>query len=436
MTFGSTAQFNQGLNMKKAIYFPSSGLSTAGTPAYAIYQEAGSWTYPYPDLHIAMHTGIKLGAHANYNGIRFFNDYNWGSQIMSVNNGADPLGAGNVYVNSSLQAGSSLRAPIFYDSDNTAYYGNFAGMSQLSEITTSNVYNSGWFRNSVNNVGLYNSSSGNHFSANGGYWDVGYGGTNGIRLRNGHNGTVLGYLYAETSGQFGLLDKDGQWTLRTDGTSETELRANNVVGFKINSSGQMFLPHYTTTNTSTTPNSGVNPVQNFNPAGGVMSDTTTDLGAMANGNVVATTQEATFSFTRAQIDALPTSTNSGVTLLNAPGANKFIIVEKATFLLNYNYNGGMMSTNQKYEVQQDGSQSDTIAVLPGTRVNDITVQSGASSFNYGIFEHDSGYATLNRTYQPNKAVTFRRTSGSSALASSVAQIRIKLRYRVWEAGTF
>jgi hypothetical protein len=102
---------------------------------------------------------------------------------------------------------------------------------------TSQVYTSGWFRNSTNNTGLYNSSQGNHFACNGGYWDVGFAGTNGIRLRNGHNGTIMGYLYGETSGQFGLLDKDGQWTLRTDGTTETELRANNIIGLKVNSSG-------------------------------------------------------------------------------------------------------------------------------------------------------------------------------------------------------
>jgi hypothetical protein len=110
-------------------------------------------------------------------------------------------------------------------------------MNSNAITNTSQVYTSGWFRNSTNNTGLYNSSQGNHFACNGGYWDVGFAGTNGIRLRNGHNGTIMGYLYGETSGQFGLLDKDGQWTLRTDGTTETELRANNIIGLKVNSSG-------------------------------------------------------------------------------------------------------------------------------------------------------------------------------------------------------
>jgi hypothetical protein len=53
---------------------------------------------------------------------------------MSINNGADPLGAGNVYVNNSLQAGSSVRAPIFYDSNNTSDYLDPASTSVLNQI--------------------------------------------------------------------------------------------------------------------------------------------------------------------------------------------------------------------------------------------------------------------------------------------------------------
>jgi hypothetical protein len=101
------------------MYF-SSGRSTA----YAIYREGGGWSYRYPDLRIAFHTGIKFGANASYNGMRFYNDYNMATQVMSVNNSTDPLGGNNVYVNYNLQAGDSLRAPIFYDSNNTGYYMN------------------------------------------------------------------------------------------------------------------------------------------------------------------------------------------------------------------------------------------------------------------------------------------------------------------------
>ncbi len=133
------------------------------------------------------------------------------------------------------------------------------GGQNISNAT--DIYNNAWFRNQNSNEGLYNTATGNHWSSQGGYWDVGYSGTNGIRLRNGHNGTVLGYLYAETAGQFGLLDKDGNWTFRTDGATVTELRCNNVVGFQMNASGNVTL--------SVTPNLG-----NTAPSRVLMSDST------------------------------------------------------------------------------------------------------------------------------------------------------------------
>jgi hypothetical protein len=109
---------------------------------YAIYREAGAWTSPFPDLRIGFHTGIKIGANATYNGIRFYTDHDMSTQVMSINNSADPLGATNVYVNNSLQAGSSLRAPIFYDSQDTNFYCDPNGTSRFAAlvITGSDLY--------------------------------------------------------------------------------------------------------------------------------------------------------------------------------------------------------------------------------------------------------------------------------------------------------
>ena len=111
------------------LYFSSNESS-----AYAIFRESGGWSYRYPDLRIAFHTGIKFGANANYNGMRFYDDYTMNTQVMSINNATDPLGANDVYVNNSLQAGSSLRAPIFYDSNNTGRYTDPASTSQMGTI--------------------------------------------------------------------------------------------------------------------------------------------------------------------------------------------------------------------------------------------------------------------------------------------------------------
>ena len=83
------------LNNVRANYFTNDGSVSSNdsfglywdsgrSTAYAIYREAGGWSYRYPDLRIAFHTGIKMGANANYNGMRFYNDYTMAGQVMSI----------------------------------------------------------------------------------------------------------------------------------------------------------------------------------------------------------------------------------------------------------------------------------------------------------------------------------------------------------------
>ena len=185
-------------------------------------------------------------------------------------------------------------------------------------------------------------------------------------------------------------------------------------------------------------NTSINPIQNNVPADGVGNDTTTDLAVDQTGNVVRTTQEATWTLTEAQINALTTNA-SGVELIQAPGANKFVIIEKATFLINYAYNGGSMTGTQQYHINQDGNVADAIAVLNAARILNITTtgqSAGAgNSDTCGIYEHDTGYSTLNRTYKPNKATTLRRKT-TSAIATAVTSMTIKIRYRVYDVASF
>jgi len=111
----------------------------------------GAWSHPhYRDVIIGYHTGIRIGA--NYSGIRFYNN----SPTTDANNdgngdGGEALlmtiggyvGTANqtdVVVNNNLFANVSMRAPIFYDSQDTGYYGNFAGFSRMSEVGTTNQY--------------------------------------------------------------------------------------------------------------------------------------------------------------------------------------------------------------------------------------------------------------------------------------------------------
>ena len=68
------------------------GDSGQGGDYYSMYQEAGGWTYPYPDLIIANHTGIKIGGYYGYNGTRFYNNSpHAGSLIASIGDGDNNL---------------------------------------------------------------------------------------------------------------------------------------------------------------------------------------------------------------------------------------------------------------------------------------------------------------------------------------------------------
>ena len=96
-TFSGTSTFanvqfnNNSTNTNKGYFTTSTSAQTssncpelAGSPgnlSYGfIYQEAsstsgGGWSHPYPDLVVGYHTGVRIGGHYGYNGIRFYNDH-------------------------------------------------------------------------------------------------------------------------------------------------------------------------------------------------------------------------------------------------------------------------------------------------------------------------------------------------------------------------
>jgi len=72
----SSGEFNNYVRVARIDFIGTGGNSGQGTNAYNIFQEGGGWSYPYPDLRIAYHTGLKLGANAgSYEGTRVYSDY-------------------------------------------------------------------------------------------------------------------------------------------------------------------------------------------------------------------------------------------------------------------------------------------------------------------------------------------------------------------------
>jgi hypothetical protein len=131
----------------RTTFVSGSGGSTFSANHYSMGKDIanGGWSHPhYSDLIIGYHTGIRIGG--TYSGVRFYsnspttdanNDGNGDggeSLLMTVGGYVGTANSTDVYVNNNLFAGSSMRAPIYYDSNDTGYYVNPNSTSRLSSI--------------------------------------------------------------------------------------------------------------------------------------------------------------------------------------------------------------------------------------------------------------------------------------------------------------
>jgi hypothetical protein len=110
----------------------------------------------------------------------------------------------------SLYTTGSMRSPIFYDYNDTGYY-----MNPNSDSRVSNVYHTGWSR-FYGNQGIYNQDYGVHFyGENSEGWGITGSGANvKLQFRSNHLSTTRGYVYGDTSSNFGFLDANGNWKAR------------------------------------------------------------------------------------------------------------------------------------------------------------------------------------------------------------------------------
>ncbi|MFZ5497236.1 MAG: tail fiber domain-containing protein [Verrucomicrobiota bacterium] len=91
--------------------YPGNDSGLTGDRAYSWgYQEGGPWSWPYPDLIIGYHTGLKLGGYYGYGGTRFYSDHpsRTTDMIFSVGDGD-----GHVRVTNNLYVGSQVQAATF-----------------------------------------------------------------------------------------------------------------------------------------------------------------------------------------------------------------------------------------------------------------------------------------------------------------------------------
>ena len=143
-----------------------------------------------------------------------------------------------------------MRSPIFYDSNNTGYYVDPNAGSKLVYLgLAADPNSSGSYRlNMGGSIDMNNNSidyvNQLHFNDNVRFYDDGNdsylnyvsgdSNTTGIKFYSNAGNSFRGYVYGETNG-FGLLDSDGNWSVRIPlGGSGLELRSNNNVEFTVN----------------------------------------------------------------------------------------------------------------------------------------------------------------------------------------------------------
>ena len=102
---------------------------------YLIGKRAGAWTQP---MDIAFYTGLRYHAHSSYGGHKFYTTGYDSNVALTIGDG-----------DNNVRVIGDIRAPIYYDSDNTSYYTNPAGASVFSDIRG----NGGNLQIVANNVG-------------------------------------------------------------------------------------------------------------------------------------------------------------------------------------------------------------------------------------------------------------------------------------------
>ena len=176
----------------------------------------------------------------------------------------------------------------------------------------------------------------------------------------------------------------------------------------------------------------IDPNQNFQAGS---QDTLALLAVDPSGQVVRGSQEATWTFTKAQIDALTTSTTSGTTLIKSPGTNKAIIVEESNLMIKYSGTGTMSSNSFVIRQGHNGDAGAEVTRLPSGQINTI-MSSAPTNPSYGFYSRDLPlYNNDGRSFVTDKATFLTRTS-TNATPSNLLSITIKLKYRLFNVLTF
>ena len=164
-------------------------------------------------------------------------------------------------------------------------------------------------------------------------------------------------------------------------------------------------------------------------------DTLAILSVDPDGNVVRGSQEGTWTFTKAQLDTLGTTTATGNTLIQAPGADKAVIVEESNWMVKYSGTGAYVSDNSFIVIQSSNITNAEVTRLPSGQIDNIMAVAPVNP-SYGFYSRDLPLYNLDgRTYKTNEPTKFIRVNTTNT-PTNLVSISIKLKYRVFDTATF
>ena len=192
------------------------------------------------------------------------------------------------------------------------------------------------------------------------------------------------------------------------------------------------LSDFTSTSRSTGA-TALDPIQNNQPAS---DDTITELCVDPSGNVVRGSQEATWTFTRAQLNAL---TSVRVNLLNSPGADKCVVVEETNWLIEVDLTKTHQLTDVTLKCEMLGTSANSVATqITKDNLNNVSgILSVANTNSFGLYHRD--VPDLARIYRFDVPMTIRATTGTGSAGTfpdNFVSVKLKIKYRVFDSTTF
>ena len=191
--------------------------------------------------------------------------------------------------------------------------------------------------------------------------------------------------------------------------------------------------------------SSITPLTSFLPE---TDDTVVNVCVDPLGKVVRGSQEATWTFDRAQLNAWASSTVK-TDLLSAPASGQCIVIEETNWLVEVDLTKAYQQTNVNLKCEILGVNANSvgtqmvkgnfnqIAEILKTANTDAVAAGGPSTSPFGLYHRD--VPDLARIYRFGVPLTIRAVNGlgvSNNFPDNFVSIRLKIKYRVFDKDTF